>query len=231
MNYKAILSGLVASTAVGGLLLAPATAMADGDKGKKRGHSKGHHNSAPPKKNGRHDNRDWNKDRRDDDWNRTSNRRDQEDWRRRNDDDWRRREDERRRQEEWRRQEDWRRREDERRRQEEWNRRNDGRYYGGGSYESDRRQQTKNEWRNLAIAAGAVSLLGILQKDSTLTFAGAAGALYSAYRYEQDRKSQNRIDRARAYYFSQPYFYRDGRRYDRRTVTRNGQRYYQFCRS
>lgn len=103
------------------------------------------------------------------------------------------------------------------------------RYYGGG-YEYHRREQTKNEWKNLGIAAGILGVIGLLNNDSTLTFAGAAGALYSAYRYEQDRKSQNRVDRARAYYFSQPYFYRDGRRYERRDVNRNGQRYYQFVR-
>ena len=102
-------------------------------------------------------------------------------------------------------------------------------YYGGG-YEYDRREQTKNEWKNLGIAGGVLAVLGLLNNDSTLTFAGAAGALYSAYRYEQDRKSQNRVDRARAYYFSQPYFNRDGHRYERRDVNRNGQRYYQFVR-
>jgi len=93
---------------------------------------------------------------------------------------------------------------------------------------SDRRQQTKNEWRNLAIGAGAVAILGLLQKDNRLVFAGTAGALYSLHRYEQDRKSQSEIDRARAHYFSQPYFYRDGKRYDRKLVNKNGQKYYQF---
>lgn len=95
---------------------------------------------------------------------------------------------------------------------------------------SNRRQQTKNEWRNIAYVSGAVGLLGLLKKDNRLVFAGAAGTLYSLYRYEQDRKSQSSIDRARASFFSRPYFVRDGQRYDRRMVTRNGQRYYQFVR-
>lgn len=94
----------------------------------------------------------------------------------------------------------------------------------------DRRQQTKNEWRNLAIASGGLGILGLLTKEPTLTFAGGAGALYSAYRYEQDRKSQNSLNRTRAHYFSQPYFYRDGNRFDRQTVNKNGQRYYRFVR-
>jgi len=104
----------------------------------------------------------------------------------------------------------------------------DRRYYRDNEY--DRRQKTKNEWRNIAIGAGALGVLGLLNHDSTLTFAGAAGALYSANRYEQDRKSQNSQYKARAEYFSRPYFYRDGTRYNRRTVNRNGQKYYQFYR-
>ena len=95
---------------------------------------------------------------------------------------------------------------------------------------SRHRQETKNEWRNIAIGAGGIGVLGLLQHDNTLAFLGAAGALYSLNRYEQDRRSENRIDRLRAEYFSRPYFYRDGVRYDRRTVTRNGRRYYQFER-
>jgi hypothetical protein len=94
----------------------------------------------------------------------------------------------------------------------------------------DNRQKTKNDWRNLATAAGGVAALGILKKDKTLTFAGAAGALYSLSRYEQDRKSQSKEDRARANIFSQPYFYRDGKRYDRQTVTQHGEKYYKFVR-
>lgn len=96
--------------------------------------------------------------------------------------------------------------------------------------ESKRRQKTKNDWRNITIGSGALGLWGLLKKDNTLAFAGGAGALYSAWRYEQDRKSQSKTDRARAEYFSKPYFYRDGKRYERRTVNRNGKKYYQFVR-
>jgi hypothetical protein len=95
----------------------------------------------------------------------------------------------------------------------------------------DRRQDKKNEWRNIAIASGALSILGLLNDDKTLFFAGAAGALYSAYRYEQDRKSQSRLARTRAAYFSRPYFVRNGVRYNRKTVWKNGKKYYQFVRA
>ncbi|MGV3618865.1 MAG: hypothetical protein ACO1SV_26365 [Fimbriimonas sp.] len=123
------------------------------------------------------------------------------------------------------------RRNDSRRNDNRYNdRRNDNRW-NSSSREADRRQDTKNEWRNIAIGSGALGLLGLLTKDNTLTFGGAAGALYSLTRYEQDRKSQNRYDRTRSSYFDRDHFYRDGVRFDRRTVTKNGQRYYQFFRS
>lgn len=92
------------------------------------------------------------------------------------------------------------------------------------------RQETKNEWRNLAIASGLIGVVGLLEHDKTLVFAGSAGTLYSLYRYEEDRKSQSNLARARAFYFSKPYFVRNGHRYNRRTVTKGGQRYYQFVR-
>jgi hypothetical protein len=127
---------------------------------------------------------------------------------------------------------------DDERRNRDWERDHNRSYSNYNNYStqseldrlSNRRQQTKNEWRNIAYVSGAVGLLGLLKKDNRLVFAGAAGTLYSLYRYEQDRKSQSSIDRARASYFSRPYFVRDGRRYDRRVVTKGGQRYYQFVR-
>ena len=97
--------------------------------------------------------------------------------------------------------------------------------------QSRQRQKQKNTWRNLAYGAGAVALYGLLKKDSTITFAGAAGALYSLHRYEQDRKSQSSIDQARANMFARRSFTRNGKRYVRRTVKKNGKTYYQFVRA
>jgi hypothetical protein len=95
---------------------------------------------------------------------------------------------------------------------------------------SKHRQETKNTWRNLAIGSGAVGLWGLLKGDSTLVFLGTAGALYSANRYEQDRKSQSKANAARARMFSRASFTRNGHRYVRKTVWKNGQKYYQFVR-
>src|SRR5512143_1620193 len=92
------------------------------------------------------------------------------------------------------------------------------------------RQKTKNEWRNLAIGSGALALLGLIKHDGTLTFLGAAGALYSADRYEKDRKSQRRAERARYSMFRRGSFTRNGHRYVRRTVYKHGHKYYQFVR-
>ena len=96
--------------------------------------------------------------------------------------------------------------------------------------QSKHRQHTKNDWRNLATAGGALALLGLLKHDSTLTFIGVAGGLYSLNRYEQDRKSQNRSSHARYTMFHRGSYVRNGHRYVRRTVNRNGHRYYQFVR-
>lgn len=54
------------------------------------------------------------------------------------------------------------------------------------------RQQTKNTWRNVGLAGGAAAAAGVLTHNKNLTIGGAATALYSAYRYEQDRKNQAR---------------------------------------
>ncbi len=97
--------------------------------------------------------------------------------------------------------------------------------------EAQRRSQTQNEWRTIATVSGAAALLGLLKKDNTLTFAGAAGTLYSLYRYDEDSKSKDRLARTRAQYFSRSEFYRDGVRYNRRVVTKNGKKYYQFYKA
>ncbi|MBC8064402.1 MAG: hypothetical protein H7Y17_06210 [Chlorobia bacterium] len=94
-----------------------------------------------------------------------------------------------------------------------------------------RRQDKKNEWRNIAYVAGGLGVLGLLKKDNTLFFAGAAGALYSAHRYEQDRKSQSKLNRTKAAYFSQTHFYRDGKKYVRKTTMKNGKKHYYFARA
>jgi hypothetical protein len=95
---------------------------------------------------------------------------------------------------------------------------------------SRHRQKTKNQWRNAAYAGAGLGVLGLLKHDSTLTFVGAAGALYSADRYEHDRKSQSKMNRARAQMFARRSFVRNGHTYRRYTRTKNGQKYYYFKR-
>ena len=60
------------------------------------------------------------------------------------------------------------------------------------------RQKNKNTWRNLAGAGAAVAGYGLLKHNKTATIVGAAGAAYSANRYEQDRKSQSKAAARRA---------------------------------
>ncbi len=228
MKIRTACMNVTAFLAVGGLVTAPLTAFADhGDKGKGQGKSKGNGhwkgnenaqangnwNPAPPKKNGRHDNRDWNKKWSKYDEKRYKLERKYDEQRYKNDREYRDRID-------------------------QLNREYGNNYANGynGNYQSGldaaaaRRAQTKNEWKNIAIAAGLVTAFGLIKHDNRITFAGAAGGLYALWRYEQDRKSQSELDRLRANYFSRPYFVRDGTQYDRRLVTRNGEQYYQFVR-
>jgi len=50
------------------------------------------------------------------------------------------------------------------------------------------RDKERNKWRDLAIASGAVGIIGILNGNDTLTAVGVGGAAYSAYRYSEDGK-------------------------------------------
>lgn len=76
------------------------------------------------------------------------------------------------------------------------------------------RQKHKNNWRNGAIAGGVVAGYGLLKHNTTATVLGAAGAAYSANRYEQERKHQDERKRARARYHSHGGdYYRNGRKY------------------
>ena len=96
---------------------------------------------------------------------------------------------------------------------------------------SHHRQQTKNQWRNIGIGTGAAGIYGLLKHDNTMAAIGLGGAAYSFSRYEHDRRSQSKIDRARAAQYSHSSIYRNGHRYNRQIVNRNGQRYYQYVRA
>ena len=96
---------------------------------------------------------------------------------------------------------------------------------------SHHRQGTKNQWRNVGIGAGALGIYGLLKHDNALTIAGLGGSAYSFSRYEHDRRSQSKIDRARAARYSRHTIYQNGHRYTRRTVVVNGQRSYRYIRS
>jgi hypothetical protein len=88
----------------------------------------------------------------------------------------------------------------------------------------------RDDWRQIAVLAGLVAVIGLIENDKTLVFVGTAGALYSLDRYNHDRHSHDRRDRLRALYFSRPYFYRNGHRYHRVLVVSHRQKYYRFVR-
>ena len=93
-----------------------------------------------------------------------------------------------------------------------------------------RRQKTKGDWQKAAYAGGALAILGQLSKDKTASYIGAGVGLYSLYRMQEDTKSQNRTRRERAAFYSRSHYTKNGVRYDRKTVTKNGQKYYTYVR-
>lgn len=95
----------------------------------------------------------------------------------------------------------------------------------------EHRQETKNNWRNLGIAGGAAGVFSLLTGNKTLAALGIGGGLYSASRYEADRKSQNRDSRNRYELFRRDSFDHGGHHYVRQTRTKNGQKYYSFKRT
>jgi hypothetical protein len=68
------------------------------------------------------------------------------------------------------------------------------------SQKPDSTQKQKNDWRNLGIGAAAIAGYGLLNHNSAAALLGAAGAAYSASRYEQARKDQDADQRARTQY-------------------------------
>lgn len=62
---------------------------------------------------------------------------------------------------------------------------------------ADNAQKQKNNWRNIGGAAAAVAGYGLLKGNTTATLLGAAGAAYSAKRYEDERKTQDHLKRER----------------------------------
>jgi hypothetical protein len=83
---------------------------------------------------------------------------------------------------------------------------------------------------SIAALSGGVALLGVLSDDPYLVFAGEVGSLYSLSQYQIDLDSQDPQFRLRAQFFTRPFFWRDGVRYDRHMVEQGGSRYYQLQR-
>ena len=66
--------------------------------------------------------------------------------------------------------------------------------------DSASRQNNKNNWRNLGIAGAVIAGYSLLTHNQTAAVLGAAGAAYSADRYEQDRHSQSQDNADRQWY-------------------------------
>src|SRR5579871_6156699 len=75
------------------------------------------------------------------------------------------------------------------------------------------RRHTEDQWRNLTYGSAALGALGLLGGNGTMTTIGAAGALYSASRWQADMHSRNRMERQRAEIFRHDHFMSGGHRY------------------
>jgi len=84
-------------------------------------------------------------------------------------------------------------------------------------------QKQKNDWRNLAIGAGVIAGHGMINHNTTETLIGAAGAAYSAKKYEDARKKQSQDNAYRARYHRRSGTYTTG---NRKYYTYGGNRYY-----
>ncbi len=65
----------------------------------------------------------------------------------------------------------------------------------------DSQQKNKNNWRNLGVVGAAIAGYGLLTHNQNATLLGAAGAAYSANRYEQDRQHQSQDNANRQRYY------------------------------
>jgi hypothetical protein len=78
-------------------------------------------------------------------------------------------------------------------------------------------QSNKNNWRNIAIGAGAATLYGLSQHNNTVSILGALGTAYSLKKYEDARHKQSVDNSYRSYYhrtyrhWHSGYYTRDGR--------------------
>jgi hypothetical protein len=103
-------------------------------------------------------------------------------------------------------------------------------YYHSGAYYYDPSFTygaiVDNEWGDIAVGNGGVS---ISAGDPYVYFSGSYGSWYPTSQVDIDLHGGGAA-RARAGYFSRPYFYREGVRYDRVVGTHAGVRSYRFVR-
>jgi len=85
-------------------------------------------------------------------------------------------------------------------------------------------QKRKNNYRNLGIGSAVLGGVGLLKGNKTLGLLGAAGAAYSASRYEKARHRQSKATHRRDVHHHRQVgnFTRNGRKY----YVYNGHEYY-----
>jgi hypothetical protein len=107
-------------------------------------------------------------------------------------------------------------------RNDDWNR--------GNNWNQGYRHDSSDDWGNLIRTLGFIADITLLEHDRTLYFDGDEGSYYPVWQYDRDCDSYDRRARERAEFFHRDFFYRNDARFERRVVTHNGERCYQFYR-
>jgi hypothetical protein len=76
---------------------------------------------------------------------------------------------------------------------------------------ADDTQNQKNNWRNAAIAGGAVTLYGLVNHQHTTALLGAVGTGIALSQYERKRHEQSERNSERARYYHHHHHYRHHR--------------------
>lgn len=90
---------------------------------------------------------------------------------------------------------------------------NSGKYYYDQEYKYP--AQIPNEFSSIASRFGGIDTL---ENDPTIVFSGDSGTLYPFSEYNTDRVKPEKKLKLKCAFFGRPYFWRDGVRYDRKTL-------------
>jgi hypothetical protein len=104
-------------------------------------------------------------------------------------------------------------------------------FFNGGKYYYDQEYkfpaQIPNEFSSIASRFGGIATL---EDDPTIVFTGDTGEPYPFSEYNTDRVKPEKKLKLKCAFFGRAYFWRDGARYDRKTMFKDGEQCFQFVK-